>query len=120
MSLPNKKAAFKRLAELYKGDPDVCPKLMAKLTILRDDIFSNLCAAWESLMDSPAEKAYLELMLSRQELNLYETAAETEEARRSLVESKWCYKLFCELFGSLLNPQRVPPASSQRIVWMMW
>ncbi|GIL61063.1 hypothetical protein Vafri_15463 [Volvox africanus] len=64
MALSDFSVACKRLGELYKDNPVLLGKLLATLTSLGVDEFLVVCNGWEVVVDSPAEKTFLEFRLS--------------------------------------------------------
>ncbi|GIL83075.1 hypothetical protein Vretifemale_11887, partial [Volvox reticuliferus] len=60
----DKAAAAQRIQELYKDDIDMMVTLAASLTTLGNAEFLDLCKVWGALFGSPAEKPYLERVLS--------------------------------------------------------
>ncbi|GIL75238.1 hypothetical protein Vretimale_7904 [Volvox reticuliferus] len=118
MSLTDRKAAFTRLANLFKDNAGLCANLMVTLTTLQDEAFSKLYAAWEVLMDSPAEKAYLEQMLSspvRQEVEavLAEATNRLESTVKAAVEVNRTFlrKVFKVVCGMAFTPRSISSRS---------
>ncbi|GIL76441.1 hypothetical protein Vretimale_5981 [Volvox reticuliferus] len=60
----DKAAAAQRIQELYKDDMDMMVILLASLTTLGNAEFLDLCKVWGTLFGSPAEKPYLDRVLS--------------------------------------------------------
>ncbi|GIL68738.1 hypothetical protein Vafri_21977 [Volvox africanus] len=80
MALTDRLAACKRLAELYKDDLRSSLPLMKTLSSLGDDAFLTLHDGWEAYIDSPVEKAFVEMTLSGMSVGPGPSSRMTSEA----------------------------------------